>query len=150
MRRRETGGSPGTGCVFCAIAAGEAPAEVVYEDALTMAFLDIAPLARGHVLVIPRRHVAALWDLPDELAGPLMETTVRMAGAVNTALRPGGVNLFHSTGADAGQSVFHVHLHVVPRWRGDRFRPPIVPDRSPDPELAAAAQEIRAALGGDR
>ncbi len=133
-------------CVFCAIVAGAAPAEIVYADDLTVAFLDIAPLAPGHVLVIPRRHVANLWDLPDELAGPLMATTVRMAGAVNAAFHPGGLNLFHSTGADAGQSVFHVHLHVVPRWRGDRFRPPIVPDRSPDPELAATAVRLRAVL----
>lgn len=134
------------GCIFCAIVAGEAPAEIVYADERTMAFLDVAPLARGHVLVIPRRHVAALWDLPAELAGPLMETTVRMAAAVNDAFHPGGINLFHSTGAEAGQSVFHVHLHVVPRWRGDRFRPPIVADRSPDPELAATAAQLRAAL----
>ncbi len=134
------------GCIFCAIVAGEAPAEILYEDSLTMAFLDIAPLARGHVLVIPRRHVADLWDLPPELAGPVMETTVRMADAVTTAFRPEGINLFHSTGAAAGQSVFHVHLHVVPRWTGDRFRPPIVPDRSPDPELAATATQIRAVL----
>ena len=115
-----------------------------------MAFLDIAPLARGHVLVIPRRHVADLWDLPPELAGPLMETTVRMADAVRSAFHPGGINLFHSTGTVAGQSVFHVHMHVVPRWPGDRFRPPIVPDRSPDPELAATAAQIRAALDAGR
>lgn len=133
-------------CVFCAIAAGTAPAEIVYADDVTMAFLDVAPLARGHLLVIPRRHVVNLWDLPDDQAGPLMETTVRMAGAVNTAFHPGGINLFHSTGAAAGQSVFHVHVHVVPRWRGDRFRPPIVADRSPDPELAATGARLRAVL----
>jgi histidine triad (HIT) family protein len=137
-------------CVFCAIAAGTAPAEVVYADELTMAFLDIAPLARGHVLVIPRRHIVNLWDLPDDLAGPLMQTTVRMADVVNTAFHPGGLNLFHSTGAEAGQSVFHVHVHVVPRWRGDRFRPPIVPDRSPDPELAATGARLRAVLDAER
>jgi histidine triad (HIT) family protein len=70
-----------------------------------------------------------------------------MAGAVNAAFHPGGMNLFHSTGVQAGQSVFHVHLHVVPRWQGDRFRPPIVSDRSPDPELAATAARLRAVLG---
>jgi histidine triad (HIT) family protein len=138
------------GCVFCAIAAGRAPAEIVYADAETMAFLDVAPLAPGHLLVIPRRHVTSLWDLPPELAGPLMGTTVRMAAAIAAAFHPGGVNLFHSTGADAGQSVFHVHLHVVPRWRGDRFRPPIVADRSPDPELAATAARLRAVLDAER
>jgi len=135
-------------CVFCAISRGEAPAQVVHRDAETMAFLDIAPLARGHVLVIPHRHVADLWDLPQELSGPLMAATVRMAEAVNRALRPDGLNLFHSTGPAAGQSVFHVHLHVVPRWRGDRFRPPIVPDRPPDPDPGETAERIRAALAG--
>src|SRR5512142_2340162 len=120
-------------CVFCAIVAGTASAEVVYEDAQTLAFLDIAPLARGHVLVVPREHVGALWELADDLAAAVMRTTVRLAGAVDAAFDPDGINLFHSTGAAAGQTVFHLHLHVVPRWRGDRFRPPLVPDRPPDP-----------------
>jgi len=121
---------------------------VIHRDAETMAFLDIAPLTRGHVLVIPQHHVADLWDLPEDLAGPLMRTTVLMAGAVNRAFQPDGINLFHSTGAEAGQTVFHVHVHVVPRWRGDRFRPPLVPDRPPDREAAATAARLRTALAG--
>ncbi len=133
-------------CVFCAIARGDAPAEIVYEDDGTVAFMDRAPLVPGHVLVIPRVHVRALWDLDQPTGAALMRTTVRVAAAVNRAMRPGGMNLFHSTGAAAGQSVFHVHVHVVPRNRGDRFRPPIVADRQGDSALAATASRIRSAF----
>ena len=119
---------------------------MVYEDEETLAFMDVAPLARGHVLVIPRSHVAAIWELDDKTAAALMQITVRIAAAVNAALRPEGMNLFHSTGAAAGQTVFHVHLHVVPRNRGDAFRPPVVPERAPDARLAETAAQIRASL----
>jgi histidine triad (HIT) family protein len=135
-------------CVFCAIVRGEAPAEIVYADAATMAFMDHAPLVPGHVLVIPKGHYRALWDLDDAAAGALMRTTVLVSGAVNAAMRPLGMNLFHSTGAAAGQSVFHVHVHVVPRNPGDRFRPPYVPEREGDAQLADTATRIRAALTG--
>lgn len=135
-------------CIFCAIVRGEAAAEVVYADDATLAFMDHAPLVPGHVLVIPRGHYRALWDLDDAAAGALMRTIVLVSGAVNAAMEPEGMNLFHSTGAAAGQSVFHVHVHVVPRNPGDRFRPPYVPEREGDAALAATATRIRAALPG--
>lgn len=135
-------------CVFCAIERGDAPAQVVYRDGATLAFMDHAPLADGHVLVIPRRHVRALWELDEATAAALMQTTVRVADAVNRALAPEGMNLFHSTGAAAGQDVFHVHVHVVPRNRGDRFQPPVVADRAVAVDLARSADRIRQALGG--
>jgi histidine triad (HIT) family protein len=134
------------GCVFCEIVAGRSPAHVVAEDERTMAFMDIAPLARGHVLVVPRAHASELWDTSPEDGAALMQTTLRVAAAVKAAFEPEGVNLFHATGEAAGQSVFHVHLHVVPRWLGDAFRPPMVPVRDLDPDLAGTAAEIRAAL----
>jgi histidine triad (HIT) family protein len=133
-------------CVFCAIAAGESPAHLVAEDERTMAFMDIDPLVRGHVLVIPRAHAARLWEVPPDDGHALMRATQRVADAVNRAFQPDGVNLFHATGEAAGQTVFHVHLHVVPRWFDDGFRPPIIPERGLDLDLATPAAEIRAAL----
>jgi histidine triad (HIT) family protein len=133
-------------CIFCSIGRGDAPAEIVDADDVTLAFMDHAPLVPGHVLVIPRAHYRALWDLDGSAADALMRTTVRVARAVNAALRPEGMNLFHSTGAAAGQTVFHVHVHVVPRNPGDRFRPPYVPEREGDSQLASTADRIRAAL----
>ena len=133
-------------CVFCDIAAGRSPAHVVMADDRTMAFMDINPLVRGHVLVIPRAHAGRLWDMSAVDGDALMRSTQRVADAVDRALRPDGINLFHATGEAAGQTVFHVHLHVVPRWYGDAFRPPIVPERGLDPDLATPAAEIRAEL----
>lgn len=133
-------------CVFCEIVAGRAPAHMVAEDERTVAFMDIAPLTPGHVLVVPRLHTAALWEMATADGEALMRTTLRVAAALEAAFRPEGINLFHATGEAAGQSVFHVHLHVVPRWRGDRFRPPIVPDRAQPEDLAAHAVRIRAAM----
>jgi histidine triad (HIT) family protein len=135
------------GCVFCEIVAGTSPAHVVAEDERTMAFMDINPLVRGHVLVIPRAHAARLWEMAPDDGRALMSATQRVADAVDRAFQPDGINLFHATGEAAGQTVFHVHLHVVPRWFDDHFRPPIVPDRGLDPDLATPAAQIRVALG---
>jgi histidine triad (HIT) family protein len=134
------------GCIFCEIAAGRSPAHVVAEDERTMAFMDINPLVRGHVLVVPRAHAAQLWEMAPEDGDALMRATQRVAEAVSRAFEPQGINLLHATGEAAGQTVFHVHLHVVPRWFDDGFRPPLVPERGLDPDLATPAAEIRAAL----
>lgn len=134
------------GCVFCQIVAGESPAHIVAEDQRCLAFMDIAPLSRGHVLVVPRAHSSGLLDMSPDDGAAVMRTTLRVAAAVNTALRPDGMNLFHATGEAAGQSVFHAHLHVVPRWHGDGFRPPIIPERVQDDALDETAALIRAHL----
>ena len=133
-------------CVFCDVAAGRASAHIVAEDERTMAFMDIDPLVRGHVLVIPRVHGPELWSTTPEDGAALMRMTQRVAEAIQRAFVPDGVNLFHATGAAAGQTVFHVHLHVVPRWFGDAFRPPLVPERGLDTDLATPAAQIRAAI----
>ena len=107
------------GCVFCQIVAGEAEAFVVASGPTAVAFLDIAPLSRGHTLVVPTRHVTDLLDggaeVLHEVAPVLEETAHLLVGR----LRADGLNLFHSTGAAAGQEVPHFHVHLVPRWRDD-------------------------------
>ncbi len=126
-------------CIFCEIAAGRAPGSLVYEDDLVLAFLDIRPVNPGHTLVVPREHYASLADL-DEPAGSRMFTVAqRIAQALReSGLRCEGVNLFLADGEAAFQDVFHVHLHVLPRYRGDSFR--IQADWSARPERAALDQ----------
>ena len=110
-------------CVFCAIVATRAEASLVNEDETAVAFLDINPITPGHALVVPRAHAASLAELDAELGGHLFRVAMRVASALRASpLRVEGVNLFLSDGAAAGQDVFHVHLHVLPRFAGDGLR----------------------------
>ena len=131
-------------CIFCAIAAGEAPARVVDADDDTLAFLDLNPATRGHTLVIPRAHHDDWWDTPEALVGPIMRTAHRVAQRLRDTLTPDGLNLFQSTRAAAFQSVFHVHVHVIPRYRDDGLRLPWRPSPAEPDELAATADRIGA------
>jgi histidine triad (HIT) family protein len=109
-------------CEFCAIARGEdRPVEVVCEDMNWLAFFPLEPATPGHTLVIPRAHIVNLWDAEPRLGAELMQAVIRVGRAIDTALRPEGMNLITSAGAAAEQTVFHLHLHVVPRWRRDGF-----------------------------
>ncbi|MGH2346464.1 MAG: HIT family protein [Chloroflexota bacterium] len=134
-------------CIFCEIIAGDRPASVVYEDAAVIAFLDTAPITAGHVLVIPRQHVAGLGAMDETTGMQLFRIASRLGTALRrSSLRCEGVNLFLADGAAAGQDVFHVHLHVFPRFVGDLFR--IEADRSvrpPRAELVGIARRIRSA-----
>lgn len=134
-------------CVFCDIVAGQVAASVVYEDDLVLAFMDIAQINPGHALVIPKAHYAALSDLPEVIGAHLFTIAQRLAGVVQrSGVRCEGVNLFLSDGAAAGQEVFHCHLHVLPRFRGDAFRVEPGPSiRPPRGELDAVAQRLSAA-----
>ena len=111
-----------TPCIFCDIAAGKAPASIVYSDDDVLAFMDIQPVNPGHLLVVPRRHATYLADLEAGTEERIFEVGLKLAQAVRQAgVRCEGVNLFLADGAAAGQEVFHVHLHVIPRFRGDGF-----------------------------
>lgn len=110
-------------CVFCRIVAGTAPASMPYADDRVVAFLDISPITPGHLLVVPRAHAPGLADLDPDLGGHVFRVAQRMAAALRrSGLRCDGVNLFLADGAAAFQEVFHLHLHVLPRWRGDGFK----------------------------
>lgn len=109
-------------CVFCGIRDGTLPASLVYEDTHCLAFLDIQPVNAGHVLVVPRTHVASLAELAPQTGAHLFTTAQAIAGALYRADLPcEGVNLFLADGAAAGQEVFHLHLHIYPRFSGDGF-----------------------------
>ncbi|MDQ3822787.1 MAG: HIT family protein [Actinomycetota bacterium] len=134
------------GCVFCEIVAGRERGSFAYEDDRVVALMDIAPVNPGHLMVVPRRHAAGLGDLDEETGAHVFVVAMRLAGAVReSGVRCEGVNLFLADGEVAFQEVFHVHLHVLPRWDGDSFR--IDADWSSRPERAeldAVAASIRA------
>jgi histidine triad (HIT) family protein len=130
-------------CIFCKIVAGELPAQRVDEDEHTVAFMDISPATRGHALVIPRRHAANLLEIePDELAATA-QAAQRLARRAVPALDAAGVNLINACGADAWQTVFHFHIHVIPRYPGDPLRLPWLPQPGDADEIAATAELLR-------
>src|SRR5262245_33223325 len=134
-------------CVFCEIVAGRVPSSVVYEDETALAFMDIQPVNPGHLLIIPRQHASFLVDLHEATGAHLFRVAMRMAEALRrSGIRCEGVNLFLADGEAAFQEVFHVHLHVFPRFAGDPFK--IEADWSARParaELDAVAATIRGA-----
>jgi histidine triad (HIT) family protein len=137
-------------CIFCQIVAGDADASTVWTDHICTAFMDIQPVNPGHVLVVPNAHAAYLADLEEVVAAHLMAVGHRLVAALRSSgLRCEGVNMFLADGEAAMQEIFHVHLHVFPRFAGDGFGLRFGPDYSRKPgreALAAAAQRIRAAL----
>src|SRR4051794_19840528 len=131
-------------CLFCKIVAGEIPSTRVYEDERTIAFMDINPGTRGHLLVIPREHAADLLAIdPDDLAA-CARTAQTMAARVSERLGAGGVNPLNSCGGKAWQTGFHFHLHVIPRYDGDPLRLPWQPAPGDRDEIAATARKLSA------
>ena len=136
-------------CIFCQLLAGAAPASFVYRDEVCAAFMDIQPVNPGHLLVVPLAHAADLAALPPETGAQLMRVAQRLAAAVRqSGVRCEGVDLFLADGEAAGQEVFHVHLHVIPRYTGDGFGFRFGPEydkRPPRAELERIAAAIRTA-----
>jgi histidine triad (HIT) family protein len=131
-------------CIFCSIVAGELPAQIIDEDERTIAFMDIAPATRGHALVIPRAHAADLLSVSSEDLAAVALASQRLAGRMRERLAADGINLLNACGAAAWQTVFHFHVHVIPRYSGDPLRLPWVPGPGDPDEIAAAAQELGA------
>jgi histidine triad (HIT) family protein len=135
-------------CIFCRIVAGDAPCERVHEDELTLSFLDIFPASPGHLLVVPKRHYADLLGADDASLARVALNSRRIAHALSRALAPDGIGVHQLNGAAAGQTVFHYHVHLIPRRHGDplgfhgrqRGRPA---------ELRALAERIAAELAND-
>jgi histidine triad (HIT) family protein len=131
-------------CLFCKIVAGDVPATLVHEDERTVAFMDINPATRGHLLVIPREHATDVHAIDAEDLNACALTAKAMAERVRDKLGADGVNLLNSTGAAAWQTVFHFHLHVIPRYENDPLRLPWQPEPGDREEIAAAAKELGA------
>jgi histidine triad (HIT) family protein len=129
-------------CIFCKIVAGELPATIVKEDERTISFMDIAPATRGHALVIPREHSADLLSVEPEDLEAVAFASRRLAERAIERLGADGVNLINSCGAAAWQTVFHYHVHVIPRYHDDPLRLPWVPTPGDSQEIAAAGKEL--------
>lgn len=130
-------------CVFCKIIAGELPGQIVDEDELTVAFMDIAPATRGHALVVPRRHSRNLLEVGREDLAATILAAQRLAGRATERLGADGVNLLNSCGSAAWQTVYHFHVHVIPRYDGDPLRLPWIPSPGDPDEIAAVAEQLR-------
>jgi len=133
-------------CVFCNIVAGQIPSAKVHEDELTLAFMDIGEVNPGHVLVAAKPHVENIFGLDDTLAAAVFRTAARVARAVQKAYSPEGVTLYQANGSAAGQTVFHFHLHLVPRYDKDGMRLTWPTKNPPREQLEANAAKLRAAL----
>ena len=132
-------------CIFCDIVAGELDAEVVFEDDMSLAFLDHRPLFPGHTLLVPREHYETLTDLPGPLVAPLFSNAQLLAGAVRTAMEAEGT--FVAMNNKVSQSVPHLHVHVVPRRRKDGLRGFFWPRKKYGRgEMKIAADEVRSAV----
>lgn len=132
-------------CIFCQIIAGSRPGSFVERAEDYVVFLDINQASPGHVLIVPREHHPNWWEVPSEVVAAMARASQRLALAVKTAMQADGVNLLLNNGSAAGQIVWHAHLHVIPRWEGDRrfTKPPEFADRAVLDERAAL---IRATL----
>jgi histidine triad (HIT) family protein len=129
-------------CIFCKIVAGEIPASIVDEDELTIAFMDIAPATRGHALVIPRAHSSDLLSVEPEDLSAVALAAQRLAERAKERLGAEGINLLNSCGVAAWQTVFHFHVHVIPRYSDDPLKLPWVPVAGDQALIQAAAQEL--------
>jgi histidine triad (HIT) family protein len=129
-------------CIFCKIIAGELPAKIVGQDERTISFMDIAPATRGHALVVPRTHTPDLLSVGAEDLRAVAVASQQLASRALERLGADGVNLINSCGTVAWQTVFHFHVHVIPRYKGDPLRLPWTPAPGDPDEIAAAAQEL--------
>ncbi len=140
MKRRDD-------CIFCKIVAGEIPCTRVYEDDRVLAFMDICPLNKGHLLVIPKEHFEHIGEIDPELYGYLYAVICRLAQATREALQPPGMNVMQLNGKAGNQVVPHVHVHLVPRWEGDGLAicawEPVAGNKD---EIAAHAANIKSKL----
>jgi histidine triad (HIT) family protein len=133
-------------CVFCRIVAKEIPATVVHEDEHTLAFMDIGQVNPGHVLVALKRHADNIYALDDGQAGAVFRAAARVARAIRGAFEPQGLSVYQANGVAAGQTVFHLHIHLVPRYEGDGMALTWPVKNPPREKLVEYAEKIRAKL----
>jgi histidine triad (HIT) family protein len=130
-------------CPFCKIVAGEIPATKVHEDDRTVAFMDISPATRGHLLVVPREHAADVHAIDEEDLFAVARTARLMAGRIVERLGADGVNVMQNSGRAAWQTVFHYHVHVIPRYEDDPLQLPVRPEEGDMDEIKEIAEKLR-------
>lgn len=135
-----------TNCIFCKIANGEIPSKTLYEDEAFRVILDLGPASKGHALILPKNHYANLYELPEEDAGAVMKLAKRMAAQMTERLGCEGFNLVQNNGELAGQTVFHFHMHLIPRYRDDGQKIGWKPQEVSQEEL----EETRKQIAGEK
>jgi histidine triad (HIT) family protein len=133
--------------IFSKIVSGEISSIKVYEDQHTLAFMDISPATRGHTLVICKEEFADLWSIPEQILADVTRAVQRVAQGLRSALKPDGLNVIQNNGAASGQTVFHYHVHLIPRWEGDNAVRLWTPRQADHNELHVLAGQIREAIG---
>ncbi|MFH0846176.1 MAG: HIT family protein [Patescibacteria group bacterium] len=108
-------------CLFCKIVAGEIPCHKIYEDAKFLAFLDISPVNKGHTLIIPKKHSRNILEMNETLLGEMMVLVKKISNNIKTQLKADGINIMSNNEAEAGQIIFHTHIHIIPRFKEDGF-----------------------------
>lgn len=134
-------------CIFCKLANGVFPTNSIYEDENFNVILDLSPANRGHALILPKQHFDNIFEIDDETASKIMPLAKKIATAVKKVTGCDGVNVQQNNGTAAGQSVFHLHVHIIPRFDDDKFKLVWDPKSFSDEELAATAEELRAEIG---
>ena len=133
-------------CIFCKIANGEIPSATIYEDDDFRVILDLGPATRGHALILPKNHYANLCELDDEIAGKALIVAKKIGTAMMNSLGCAGFNLVQNNGEEAGQTVMHFHIHVIPRYDGGERIAAWTPGKTTPEEMAEVAEQIKAAL----
>lgn len=132
-------------CIFCKINQGEIPSTTIYEDEDFKVILDINPASRGHAVILPKNHAANLMELPDEDAEKILKVAKKCAVAMMEVLHCDGINILQNNGEAAGQTVFHLHIHLIPRYEGDSVNIKWIPG-TPEENATQLAEAIRAAI----
>ena len=132
-------------CIFCKIIKGEIPSATVYEDDNFKAILDVNPAARGHIIILPKNHSANVFEIPEEEISGIMVVAKKLAKAVKEAYKCDGVNILQNNGEAAGQTVFHLHVHVIPRFKNDSINLAWKPGEMPE-DMEQIVKEIQAKL----
>lgn len=133
-------------CIFCKIALGQIPAATLYEDEDFRVILDLGPASKGHALILPKVHAKNIYELPDELAGKAFILAKKMALAMTEALKCDGFNIVQNNGEAAGQTVFHFHMHLIPRYSEDNVQLTWVPGQLTDEVKEEILCKVKAAL----
>ena len=133
-------------CIFCKIAAGEIPSATLYEDEDFRVILDLGPASKGHALILPKQHYAQLYELPDELAEKVIRLAKKMVIAMTKALQCDGFNVVQNNGEAAGQTVFHFHMHLIPRYKDDHAGVTWTPGKLTDEVRDEVLAKVRACL----
>ena len=129
-------------CIFCRITAGEIPSNVIYEDDDFKVILDIAPAAKGHAIILPKKHFADIFELDEDTAKKVLVVAKKVAAALKKELNCDGLNLLQNNGQAAGQSVFHIHFHLIPRYHGDNVKVPWTAGKYEDGKAKELAEKI--------